>query len=127
MARVFAHMKLDMASGRAQVNLELAASTELEHEIVAEFFGKAREVKLEPYSPQGSSPDELYASFSIMDGLAFMAAQRAVENRIRKREGRPSVEEEAAQRLAEEQKRSDYERILQEQQSKLTEERDSNA
>jgi hypothetical protein len=95
MAQIKASLKFDAEKGSATVVLELGGETEMEHELLAQFF-TSRSVSLVPFHVG----DELESRFVISQADAFGKAQRAVENRIRARDGRPSVEEEEAAKAA---------------------------
>jgi len=79
----------------ATVTLELVGLTEMEHELLVQFF-KARSVSLVPFNVG----DKLETRFVIADDGAFARAQRATENRIRTRNGQPTVEQEEARNAA---------------------------
>jgi hypothetical protein len=93
MAQIKASLVFDAAKGSATVALELAGTTELEHELMEQFF-TARSVSLVPFR----NGDALESRFVVVQSDAFAKAQRAVENRIRARDGRPSLEDEEAAR-----------------------------
>jgi len=76
----------------ATVTLGLAGHSEMEHELLRQFFTQ-RGVRLVPFH----DGDILQARFVITQPDAFPKAQRAVENRIRTRDGRLTVEEEQEQ------------------------------
>ena len=67
----------------------------MEHELLAVFF-TARSVSLVPFH----DGDKLESRFVLEDPNAFAKAQRACENRIRTRDGRPTVEQEEAVKAA---------------------------
>ncbi len=95
MAQIKANVSFDAAKGTATVALELVGTSEMEHELLAQFF-QSRSVSLTPFH-QG---DALESRFVIEDPSAFAKAQRSCENRIRVRDGRPTVEQEEAARKA---------------------------
>lgn len=82
----------DAASGTFRFDMDFQGGTEMEHEILAALFASPRTVRIMPTHKR----DELFATFSIVDGAVFARATRAHENRIRERDGRLSVEEEQA-------------------------------
>jgi len=84
MADVKARLTVDPLKGVAAVTLEMAGHTELEHDLILEFFGRPRSVSLVPFR----KGDEIEARFTISDPDAPEAAQESVENRKRVREGR---------------------------------------
>lgn len=90
MAQVKANIKFD-PKGTATVAIDLAGESEMEHELLAVFF-TARSVDLVPFH----DGDKLESRFVLDDPDAFAKAQRACENRIRTRDGRPTVEQEQA-------------------------------
>jgi len=90
MAQLKASIKFDAAKGTATVSLEPIGATEMEHELLAAYFNSPRSVSLVPFNVA----DQLESRFIIEDKLAFPRSQRACENRIRVREGRPTVEEQ---------------------------------
>ncbi|MGB9244880.1 MAG: hypothetical protein WCC03_16130 [Candidatus Acidiferrales bacterium] len=90
MAQVKANIKFD-PKGTATVAIDLAGESEMEHELLAVFF-TARSVSLVPFH----DGDKLESRFVLEDPNAFAKAQRACENRIRVRDGRPTVEQEEA-------------------------------
>lgn len=91
MAQVKASVSFDAAKGTATVTLELAGQSEMEHELLSQFF-TARAATLVPFHVG----DQLESRFVLTDADAFAKAQRATENRIRLRDGRPTVEQEQA-------------------------------
>jgi hypothetical protein len=92
MAQLKASIKFDAVKGTATVVLEPVGTTEMEHELLALLFA-GRSVSLVPFN----NGDLLESRFVIEDKSAFPKAQRACENRIRVREGRPAVEDAAPQ------------------------------
>jgi cell division protein YceG involved in septum cleavage len=95
MAQIKANVSFDAAKGTATVTLELAGTSEMEHELLAQYF-TARSVSLVPFHVG----DQLESRFVIEDAGAFARAQRATENRIRLRDGRPTVEAEESAKAA---------------------------
>lgn len=91
MAKADANLKFDDVKGTATVALSLSGTTEFEHELLAQFF-KGRQVSLVPFN----NGDQLESRFVIEDKQAFGLAWRAVQNRIRVRDGRPTLEQEEA-------------------------------
>jgi hypothetical protein len=71
------------------VSLDLVGTTEMEHELLMQFF-TARSVSLVPFNVG----DKMESRFVIVAPGSFSKAQRATENRIRVRDGRPTVEQE---------------------------------
>ena len=95
MAQIKASVSFDAAKGTATVSLELAGTSEMEHELLAQFF-QGRSVSLTPFHVG----DALESRFVIDDPDAFPKAQRSCENRIRVRDGRPTVEQAEAAKAA---------------------------
>src|SRR5271170_4300934 len=95
MAQIKASVSFDAAKGTATVQLELAGTSEMEHELLNQFFS-SRSVTLTPFHVG----DSLESRFVITDPTAFAKAQRATENRIRVRNGQPTVEQEEAAKAA---------------------------
>lgn len=89
MAQLNASIKFDEAKGVAVVKLEPVGATEMEHELLAAYFSVPRQISLVPFGVG----DNLESRFVIEDKSAFARSQRACENRIRVREGKPTVEE----------------------------------
>ena len=81
---------LDRQRGTCTINIEPLGETELDHELLEEFFQK-RTVVLMPMH-QG---DRLSARIVIADADAFSRAIHDLENRKRAVDGRPSLEQEA--------------------------------
>ena len=79
-------------SESAVVTLILLGTSEMEHELLLQFFGPSRSVTLTPFH----EADLLESRFVIQQDGAFAKAQRACENRIRVRDGRPTVDEDEA-------------------------------
>jgi hypothetical protein len=82
MSRITAKLNLDPLSDSATVTLEPVADTALEHELLLELFqshaiGMVAEHK----------GDILSVRFTVTNTGAFLRAQRAVENRMRIRQG----------------------------------------
>jgi hypothetical protein len=86
-----ANAKFDREKGTITVDLVLVGHTEIEHEMLAAFFSKPLPVTIAPKH----HGDVLKAEFTITDPAAFDAAIHNLENRKRKADGRPSLEEEA--------------------------------
>ena len=80
---------LDPEEGSLTVKMDLVGETPSEHEVLAAFF-KRRSVALIP----AHVGDDLRAEFTIYDPGAVKRAQHNLENRQRKADGRPSIEEE---------------------------------
>ena len=93
MSAVVTVIELDQAKGTAKFSMDLKGATEFEHELLAAIIGTGRSVSIVPAHKQ----DELYAEFTIRDTRIWPTAMRALENRKRKADGRPSVEEEEKQ------------------------------
>ena len=92
-------IQIDPATGTVRVHLDIVGDTPLEHVILAEFFGKPRQVMIVPRH-QGATGQDLRAEFTVADNGAIPRAQRRYDNDLRKADGRPSVEEEEAKRRA---------------------------
>jgi len=90
MANVKANLSFDATKGTVVVTIEPIGQSEMEHELLARFFNSPRQVSLVPFTVN----DRLETRFVIEDKFAFPQAQRATENRIRLRDGRPTVEQE---------------------------------
>jgi len=90
MSAVVTVIELDQAKGTAKFSMDLKGATEFEHELLAAIIGNGRSVSIVSAHKQ----DELYAEFTIRDPNIWPTAIRALENRKRKADGRPSVEEE---------------------------------
>jgi hypothetical protein len=106
MAQVEAKVTFDQKEGLVVFRLDLQGNTELEHEILAAAIGNGRSVSIVP----DHAGDELFAVFGIKDESIWQKATRALENRIRVRDGRPTVEEEEAQATMAEAARKDAEK-----------------
>jgi len=87
----FFTLSFDAAKGSVTASLKLEGESEMEHELLVQFF-QSRSVTLMPFHVG----DSLESRFVITDPAAFANAQRATENRIRVRDGRPTVEQELA-------------------------------
>lgn len=105
MAQVNTKLTFDAEKGSVTVALDLNGSTEMEHELLTQFF-TARAVSLVPMHVG----EDLQSAFVIVDTNAYPKAQRACENRIRAREGRPSVEQEEAAKALASQNQADAEK-----------------
>jgi hypothetical protein len=90
---VEAKVSFDQKAGEVKFSLDLQGNTELEHELLAAAIGKGRRIVILP----AHVGDELFAEFMIDDETIWPNAMRALENRIRVRDGRPTIEEEEAQ------------------------------
>lgn len=93
--KIQATATFDREDGTLTVDLPLVGESELDHELLAAFF-VGRSVSISPMH-QG---DLLGAQFTIHDPSAFDAALHNLENRKRKNDGRPTIEEEAAKAKA---------------------------
>jgi hypothetical protein len=82
----------DRKKGTLTVEMDLSGDSELDHEILAAFF-TSRSVTLTPTH----FGDKLSARFVIADPNAFAVALHNLENRKRKADGRPTLEEESDQ------------------------------
>jgi hypothetical protein len=103
MPQVTATVEFDQLNGSVKFSLDLQGATELEHELLAAAIGTGRSVSLIPAHKQ----DELFVEFTIRDVRIWPTALRALENRHRKADGRPSLQqEEEAERLAKENERA---------------------
>ena len=90
MSAVVTVIELDQAKGTVKFSLDLQGATEFEHELLAAVIGTGRSVSIVP----AHRGEELFAEFTIRDPKIWPTAIRALENRKRKADGRPSVEEE---------------------------------
>lgn len=106
MAKINASVSFDSEKGAATVRLELVGASEMEHELLAQFFS-ARQVALVPFN----AGDSLESRFVISDPLAFPKAQRATDNRIRTRNGQPTVEQEEAAKTAKAQQQAERDKL----------------
>ena len=93
MAQVETKVAFDQATGEVKFSMDLQGNTELEHELLAAAIGDGRKLVILP----AHSGNELYAEFVIHDETIWPKAVRAMENRIRVRDGRPTLDEEEAQ------------------------------
>ncbi len=105
MAQVEAKVTFDQAEGLVIIRMDLQGNSELEHELLVAAIGKGRSVSIVP----DHAGDELFAVIGIQDDSIWPKATRAYENRIRVRDGRPTVEEEEAQAAMAEAGRKDAE------------------
>lgn len=101
MAQVNVVVTMDREKGTVKFSMDLQGNTELEHEILAAAIADGRKVSIMPMH----AGDELFAEFTVVDPNIWPAAERALENRIRVRDGRPTLDEEEAQ--AEARKKAD--------------------
>ena len=93
MLTVKATMEFDAGLGVMVVSLDIQGDSEMEHEVLKAAFAADRSVVLVP-AHQGTNGDDLYVKFWFTDTNVFPLAARALENRIRVRDGRPTVEQE---------------------------------
>jgi hypothetical protein len=82
----------DRVEGTLLVDLDIVGQSELDHELLAAFFASPVTVRIVPTH----DGDELHAQFVIQDKAAFAVAVHNLDNRHRKADGRPSLEEEQA-------------------------------
>lgn len=82
----------DKNKNKLNVSIDLQGHNEFEHEILGQFFGAPRSVSLSPNFHE----QVMKVEFSVEDAGAFNKAVRALENRRRKVDGKPSLEEEEA-------------------------------
>lgn len=75
----------DAQKGTLTLDFDLVGTSELDHELLAQFFR----------DDLTSNTDNLHARLVMKDPGAFSAALRNLENRKRKADGRPTLEEEA--------------------------------
>jgi hypothetical protein len=93
MSTVTATITLDAVKGTAKFVLDLQGHSEIEHEVLAAVIGTGRSVSITPRH----NGDELFAEFTVADKNIWPAAIHNLDNRHRKAEGRPSIEEEEEQ------------------------------
>ena len=91
MAQITAKVSFDPEKDSATVTLVPIGASEMEHELLTQFF-QPGSVSLVPFH----EGDQLESRFVIVKSGAFKDAQRACENRIRVRDGRPTIEQEEA-------------------------------
>lgn len=96
MPKIEATLLLDQVGGVGKFSLDLQGASEMEHEVLAALIGSGRSVSIAP----AHKADELFAEFTITDPTIFATAQRSMENRKRKANGQPTVEEEEARAKA---------------------------
>lgn len=90
MNQVSATVTLDQEKGTVTFSMDLQGDSELDHEILAATIGAGRSVSIQP----AHHGNELFAEFVIADLSIWPKASRALENRIRVRDGRPTLDEE---------------------------------
>lgn len=93
MAQATVKVTFDQKAGEVTFSLDLQGNSELEHELLVAAIGNGRRVTIMP----NHVGDELFADFIIEDESIWPAAMHALENRIRVRDGRPTIEEEQDQ------------------------------
>lgn len=93
MSTVTATVEFNQEKGTVKFVLDLQGTTELDHELLAAAIGTGRSVEIAP----AHNGNELFAEFTVIDPNLWPKAIRALENRKRVSEGRPTIEEEEAQ------------------------------
>ena len=88
-----ATIEFDNVKGTVKFSLDLKGVTEIDHELLLATIGSGRSVSISP----AHKGDDLFAEFTIFDTSIWPKAARALENRKRKADGKPTVEEEEAQ------------------------------
>lgn len=93
MSQVTATVEFDQQKGTVKFSMDLQGNSEIDHELLIAAIGTGRSVSLTP----AHSGNELFAEFTIADKSIWPKAIRALENKKRVADGKPTVEEEQAQ------------------------------